>query len=230
MRVLSTLIIPILLASQLFGINEEEKAERSRADINDIEKFFYEQGLKVGYNDGYEEGYISAIREAKKALNKYKLVIKAREAGKYFSEEEKITYPEVYSIKTNGGISVQVRGCKIEREFTTADILRAPLAMASELGNGNMDMYAGDSSDKEASLVSNSVYIKKRDESVRSEIPMLPGNEVKRSSRQYQNTTAIRQALDKNNVVYSASDTGIKAIFTSERSAELFENEYKLKR
>ena len=199
-------------------------------DIRDIEKFFYNQGVKESYNEAYAAGYAKAVKDALMALKRYEKLIQAREAGKYLSSENKLSSPEVYSIKTANGLQVKVRGCKIEKELTPADILRAPIANAKMFSEGDVDIYnetQGQNASDGSLAATNSVVINKRD-TIQSEIPILPGNETHRAKRVYNNTPTIRKALDANNIVYSVSDKKIRAVFSSNSSAENFEKAFKL--
>jgi len=219
------LAITAVMAISTASLSASEDNLR-QGDIRDIEKFFYNQGVKESYNEAYKVGYQTAMKDALMALNRYKTLIQAREAGKYISSENKVTMPEVYSVKTHNGLQIRIRGCRIEKELTAEDILRAPLVKASALGNGSFDPYEK-SNMKKKSTVTNSVSAVE-DDIAKSEIPMLPGNETKRSKRVYDNTATMRQILDKNNILYSVSDKNIIAVFSSNTSAEDFEKEYKL--
>jgi len=221
-----SLSLTMLLTSGLSASSKNDDIRKG--DIRDIEKFFYNQGVRDSYNEAYAAGYAQATKDALLALKRYDTLIQAREAGKYLTEKNKITSPEVYAFKTrDGSIKMKVRGCAIEKELTAEDILKAPLANAEIFTDGKGENYEKSKMKKELDA-SNSVHIAKRD-NVESEVPMLPGNETKREKRVYDNTPTIRKALDENNIAYSTSDKKIKALFSSQSNAEMFEQEYKLK-
>lgn len=215
-------LITVAFSIQLMASEDNPRT----GDIRDIEKFFYNQGVKESYNEAYAAGYTKAVKDSLMALKRYDQLIKAREAGKYLIAQDKLSSPEAYLIESeNGGLEIKIRGCKIEKELTPADILKAPLANARMFDNNEIDAYGENKSNIDTA--SNSVVISKRD-TIQSEVPILPGNETQRSKRVYNNTPTIRKALDANNVVYSISDKKIRAIFSSSRTAEKFENEFKL--
>ena len=202
-----------------------------KGKIDDIEKFYYDQGTKDGYNIGYKEGYYRAIKDAKASLDRYKELIKAREAGKYFSKEHKITYPEIYSVKTADGIRVRVRGCQIDKELTAGDILKAPIVNADFMAGDATDYFTLNEAERRNAAAlhkpTNSVVLVARDQAL-SEVPLLPGNETKRAKRHYINTAFLRHTLDENNIAYSVTEKEIHAIFSSEEDAKTFDSKYKL--
>ncbi|HFU75126.1 MAG TPA: hypothetical protein ENK66_02665 [Arcobacter sp.] len=223
-----SLLVATLLLTASSSFAKADKDKMGRKDIGDIEKFFYNQGVKEGYNEAYAAGYTKAIKDAIMALERYKTLIEAREAGKYLSEENKISYPEVYSVKKNGGMQIKIHGCKIEKELSISDILKIPVINAEALSDGEFDAYEASADKNDEEKVSNSIEIVKRDRA-KSEKPMLPGNETQRARRFYNNTPTVRKALDINNVAYSVDDNKVKALFSSKESADLFESEYHIK-
>ncbi|VAY88223.1 hypothetical protein MNB_ARC-1_1132 [hydrothermal vent metagenome] len=76
--------------------------------IEDASEIYIQKGLEL----------------AKESIKKWRDRILAIEAGKYAIEEEKVTAPEIYvSQSTDGSITMNVTGCKIEKENTPAEII-----------------------------------------------------------------------------------------------------------
>jgi len=100
--------------------------------MTEMQRFYYELGKETGIKEGRVEGYEIALQDFKSLVDSQKEKIEAREAAKYFMEEGKITYPEVYKIRKNGTYQVKIVSPKVEREFSAEDLYIAPLTKRSE--------------------------------------------------------------------------------------------------
>jgi len=93
----------------------------------DADTFFYNKGFSDGKAEGMRLGYAKAKKEIMKKLKSRLRTIKAMEAGKYLSKKHKITAPQIYQVRnSDGSLSVQVKGCRLEGELTTEEIVLLP--------------------------------------------------------------------------------------------------------
>lgn len=136
----------LVLVSFAFAKGE---VQNTSAHMSELKEFYLKMGESKGFKRGEFIGYNKAIRDFKKLVKTYKQKIKALEAGKYFSEEGKITQPKIYKIKKNGVYSIKIMAPTIEKEFTAEDLFIIPLL------NGK-----GDSSSLEMDSISSKSKIK----------------------------------------------------------------------
>ncbi|MDD4969864.1 MAG: hypothetical protein PHT07_10595 [Paludibacter sp.] len=97
------------------------------AGLNEMQRFYYEQGYQDARAKSFDEGY----RQAKEEfigiiLPRYSQRIKALEAGKYLVDDGKITYPKVFRYKDKNGYSVHIEAPTVEKYFTEKDLYMLP--------------------------------------------------------------------------------------------------------
>jgi len=104
----------------------EEKVDNT-AHMSELKTFYTSLGEEKGYSRGLTVGYNTAIKDFRKLVRTYRKKIKALEAGKYFSEEGKITHAKIYKIKKNGVYSIKIKAPVVEQAFTAEDLFIIPL-------------------------------------------------------------------------------------------------------
>jgi len=118
-------ITMILLLSIIYnGCVSSEGIYVSKDKIKLIRQKSYNLGYRMAIEDASEIYIQKGLELAKESIKKWRDRILAIEAGKYAIEEEKVTAPEIYvSQSTDGSITMNVTGCKIEKENTPAEII-----------------------------------------------------------------------------------------------------------
>jgi hypothetical protein len=177
------------------------------------EEFFYQKGYNEGFERGkqigYLEGYRQAMKDFKAILKVYKKDLMALEAGKYLSEEDRITYPRIVKIpKPDGGFEIKIIGCKIEDLRNLDDITKLavniPVITEKEIKEAN---------EAKQRLVT---------------IPKLSEEELASYKKPPKPIVvpvdkSKRKILDKLNIPYEIDSKGnIKAIFFSSKDYEMF--------
>jgi hypothetical protein len=201
----------------------------SNRDISDSlspknqEAFHYNKGFKDGFEEGKKEGYKLAMRDAKKAISRYKDKIKSYETGKYLSRKGKVTPPRIYQTRgDNGQIKIIVKGCQVRGSLSPTDILKLPYIDSSD---AEYEESSFSTSTNSGTPYSNSVDIAGVD---RMTPIARPSSSLRlKTIRVFRDTKFFRDLLTASNILYTVqpSGAGIKAIFNSPKEAESFARE-----
>jgi len=208
----------------LFAINENEVVYSSRSMSENIErenaeKFMYNKGLDDGLDEGKKIGYEMGVREAQKELSKYKNKIKALEVGKYLAKNRRITPPRVYQTRdANGNIMVKVKGCNIEGQLSSSEIIMLP---SYRERSSNRQEYTGTST-KNADTPSDSVFLAGVDRKEQA-IPRDPLSSKKATYRVFVDNTFNRKLFRGSGLAFAIlPEKELKVLFKNNRDADDF--------
>jgi len=199
----------------------------------DADKFFYDKGFHDGKVEGMRLGYEKAKTEILKKLKSRLSAIKAMEVGKYLSRKHKITAPQIYQIrKTDGSLSVQVKGCRLEGELSPEEIVLLPKSDTPFYDNTpNANRLLSSSSDREQSQtgVSNGVFLPGID-STRFNKPKMATSMTDSVYKYLPNTEFYVKLLRSAGFPFTISNggTNLKVRFASEYEAITFLKRYDL--
>lgn len=217
-----------VLSVNSFANKQTDYAHSSRSvsekvDTNNKEKFFYNKGLSDGYEEGKKVGYQLAMRDARKAIKKYKRRIKALEAGKYLSKKGKITPPRVYQKKrADGTIAVVVKGCSVEGELNPNDILSFPTYTGEDTGANAGSYVSSSTTSSGSSSLSDSVELAGIDY-VQHRKPSSPLDIKKATFRVFEDTQFNRELFRGAGLPYSIQpNSQLRVMFPSNKDAEGF--------
>ena len=101
-------------------------AETPYQDLTNMQNHYYEKGYKEASKIYYRLGYEEAIKNSIKSLEKYKKQIDAYEAGKYYSQSGKLTYPQMYRVKEGDNYIIRIERPELKEKMTYKDILMIP--------------------------------------------------------------------------------------------------------
>lgn len=215
----------LLGASTLFG------ADVGMKDLTDMQNFYYQKGYNDASEKFYKSGYEQAVMDMLKQAQKYKTLVETYEAGKYYMQNNKITFPRVYRTRgMNGQYIVHIDTPEIKEKLSVEDIFVLP-----ELDNISQGSYSNNSMissaiDNEFNMIdindpANSVnynYISPANPNV-SEIPATsPISIMKEFGTNFPKTERIKRVLDAGNVKYAELPDGYKAYFRNETDFKTF--------
>lgn len=216
-----------LLLSLVFIISleaRERKVDLNKMNLEDIESFFYEKGLKDGIKKGYRQGYSEALGYAKSKLNRYSSKIRAIEYGKYLND--RISSPEVYQVKDKfGNIKVIVKGCKFEKPLRADEIISLPIFPSDICSDRVISRvnYSNQLSGLQYSNdISNSANVIKRDDKLFSGRLKDTTSDNSRVFYYIPNQRFFRNKLSQLNMIYTIENDKIKVIFQDQQERDEF--------
>lgn len=185
------------------------------------EDFFYQRGLEVGYNKGFDEGVRVAFLEAKKVLEKYKDELISYEIGKYLISSNYLTYPQVWQ-ETNdeGYVKLRVLPSKIDKPLNV-DELFARFAVIPERRANQMPSLELSLEEK------NSVLLSPRDLNSNSLIQNVSEN-IQTTNLNIKKTAKNLDVLKRANVVFSDEGNIYKVLFFTQQEKQEFCNSYQI--
>lgn len=114
-------------ASASILLGSEVSSAIDLAGLNEMQRFYYNQGAEDTKETAYNAGYKQAMDDfTKKILPLYSKRIKAYEAGKYLIKEGRITYPKVFRYKEDGAYKIHIEPSVVEKEFSEKDLYAIP--------------------------------------------------------------------------------------------------------
>jgi len=207
-----------------FSVAEEQMVHSSRSISENIErenaeKFMYNKGLEDGLSEGKKIGYEMGTRDAKKELAKYEKKIKALEVGKYLVKNRMITPPRVYQTRdAEGNIVVKVKGCNIEGQLSSNEIIMLPAYGSQE----SSKEYSGGATAKNADSPSDSVFLAGVDRK-ESSIPKDSLSAKKVTYRVFTDNTFNRKLFRGSGLPFAIlPEKELKVLFKDNRSADDF--------
>lgn len=224
------LIASLLLFSISLSFSSEDYIANSSRSISETinektkEKAFYNKGFDDGFSNGEEIGYAKAVAANEKSIERYKNYIMSLEAGKYLSKKGKITPPRIYQeSRSDGSISVTVRGCNIEGELSPEDILSFP-SYAGEVTQSR----SSQSKYKEGGK-SDSVFLAGIDRKRKISRPEASEDGVRGTFKTFPDTSFYRKLFHASDLIFSIqSDKQIRVMFKSEQEALGFVRRHRL--
>lgn len=199
-----------------------ESSTTDLAGLNEMQRFYYEQGYQDSRIKSYEEGYKRAKDEfVNQILPRYANRIKAYEAGKYLIEEGKITYPKVFRYKGKDGYSVHIEAPIVEKAFDEKDLYMLPeiaMSKCESQANGSLGGSAGEDVD----YTQNAFSLPQRDDVTlsRDGAPEVRKEKVV-VHLPYKNEGLV-QALDSYNIPYSSTKDGYDLYFSNDAEKDDF--------
>jgi hypothetical protein len=200
-------ITSIVAAATLFS--SEQPVDL--AGLNDMQRFYYEQGFSDASQVSYEKGYHKATQDFKeKVLVNYANRIKAIEAGKYLTKEGKITYPKVFRIKDGSGYKVHIEAPVVEKEFTEKDLFMLPAIETT------ITLPSSTETSGQEDIPANGFAIPSRDDVKfgRDSAPEVRKERVV-AHIPYKNE-GIEQAINSNNIDHASTKDGYDLFFSNE--------------
>ncbi|MBZ8002376.1 hypothetical protein [Campylobacter canadensis] len=96
-------------------------------DLTEMQNFYYQKGYNEASEKFYKYGYEKALRDITAQMQKYKAIIDSYEAGKYYMQNGKITFPRIYKTKeSNGDYTIHITQPEIKEKMTLQDIYMLP--------------------------------------------------------------------------------------------------------
>jgi len=197
------------------GVYAKEKKKASD-DISQMQKFYFELGVKSAKAQYYKKGYEDALNDLKELFKQYRQKLEEYEAGKYLIENAKITYPRIFRVKEGEDYKVVIEKPQVEKKFDENDLFLIPmrnkererikkLAQEKFVSAFEMFPYASERLEKDSPLPMNS-YAKK-DSYV---VPVSGKSEE------------LKKFLDTYGYKYAESDNGYKIFFDTKKEKEDF--------
>lgn len=185
-------------------------AETPYQDLTNMQNHYYEKGYKEASKIYYRLGYEEAIKNSIKSLEKYKKQIDAYEAGKYYSQSGKLTYPQMYRVKDGDNYVIRIERPELKEKMTYKDILMIPefqgdllsdVSFTEEIGVNQMNAF-------------NSV----------TPVQTLnsPIADVRRFEVEFPKNDNVKQILAKNGKIYISTPESYKVVFDDKTDFETF--------
>jgi len=185
------------------------------AGLNEMQRFYYEQGYQDARAKSFDEGYRQAKDEfINKILPRYSQRVKAFEAGKYLVEEGKITYPKVFRYRDKNGYSVHIEAPTVEKSFTEKDLYMLPEITMSQCNTADSQQASLDAATD--TYGQNAFDIPAKDDVAlnRDSAPEVRKEKVV-VHIPYKNEGLV-QALDSYNINYSSTKDGLDLFFSND--------------
>lgn len=179
-------------------------------DLTNMQNHYYEKGYKEASKIYYRLGYEKAIKNSIKALEKYKAIIDAYEAGKYYEKSGKLTYPQMYRVKDGENYIIRIERPELKEKMTYKDILMIPEFSSDLLAD--MDGF-GSTSENEMNAFNLVTPIQE----VNSAIA-----EVRQFEIELPKTDKVKKILSNNGKVYVSSPNSYKVLFNDKNDYETF--------
>lgn len=211
-------IVFAMTSSMVFA----ESSSVDLAGLNEMQRFYYEQGYQDARAKSYEEGYKRAKDEfVNQILPRYANRIKAYEAGKYLMEEGKITYPKVFRYKGKDGYSVHIEAPVVEKAFDEKDLYMLPEISISKCETPTAQAVGVPNID-DVDYAQNSFNVPQRDDVTlsRDSAPEVRKEKVV-VHLPYKNEGLV-QALDSYNISYSSTKDGYDLYFSNDAEKDDF--------
>lgn len=195
----------------------ETSASVDLAGLNEMQRFYYEQGYQDARAKSFDEGYRQAKDEfTNKILPRYAQRVKAFEAGKYLVEEGKITYPKVFRYRDKNGYSVHIEAPTVEKSFTEKDLYMLPEITMSHCNTADTQQASLDVASSADGYMQNSFDIPAKDDVTlgRDSAPEVRKEKVV-VHIPYKNEGLV-QALDSYNINYSSTKDGLDLFFSND--------------
>ena len=185
-------------------------AETPYQDLTNMQNHYYEKGYKEASKIYYRLGYEEAIKNSIKSLEKYKKQIDAYEAGKYYSQSGKLTYPQMYRVKDGDNYVIRIERPELKEKMTYKDILMIPefqgdllsdVSFTEEIGVNQMNAF-------------NSV----------TPVQTLnsPIADVRRFEVEFPKNDNVKQILAKNGKIYISTPESYRVVFDDKTDFETF--------
>ena len=200
-----------LLLSTIVLASSFALAETPYQDLTNMQNHYYEKGYKEASKIYYRLGYEEAIKNSIKSLEKYKKQIEAYEAGKYYSQSGKLTYPQMYRIKEGDNYVIKIERPELKEKMTYKDILMIPEFSGEMLSDINKNENIVGPNEINAF---NSV--------TPTQVVNSPIADVRRFEVEFPKTDNIKGILAKNNKMFVATPNSYKVIFDDKRDYETF--------
>lgn len=184
------------------------------------EDFFYQRGLEVGYNKGFDDGVRMAFEESKKVLQKYKDELMSYEIGKYLIVSKYLTYPEVWQEMDDGVVRLRVLPSKIEKPLDV-DELFTKFAVIPEKRFNQVPSLELSLEEK------NSVLLSARD-SNGNDLTQNVSESIQTHNLNIKKTAKNLDVLKQANVVFSDEGNSYKVLFFTQQEKKEFCNSYKI--
>lgn len=196
-------------------------ADTNLKDLTEMQNFYYQKGYNDASEKFYKSGYEQAVFDLTKQMQKYRKLIDSYEAGKYYMEKNKITFPKIFRSKdNNGNYIVQIETPEIKEKLTLEDIFILP-----ELDNINASFSS--QSQFGTNTINSPVYSAKMNaiyparnttaSSINSPISIM-----KEFSVTYPKTDRIKRVLESGSIKFVETPQHYKAYFRNQNDFELF--------
>lgn len=201
-----SIIATTILSSNVFGV------EAKLSDLTDMQNFYYQKGYNDASEKFYKMGYEQATIDLIKQLGNYKKLIDSYESGKYFSENGKITYPQMYRTRdVRGNYIIHIETPKIKEKLTIEEIFELPEIKCEGLG------YDANSNSNNGLKINSLHNPNGQYNGVNSPIASLREFGVN-----FPRTARVKKLLDNSNIKYSETNNSYKAFFKNENDYKTF--------
>ena len=225
-KVTMGLLSSTVLATTLFG------AEASLKDLTEMQNFYYNKGVKDASEKMYMKGYEQAVFDLTGAMQKYRKIIDSYEAGKYYMQNNKITFPRIFSSKdVNGNYIIHIEPPEVKEKMTLQDIFLIPQIennsqiMRNNFGgsytsNGSYSVNVGNN------VIPNPLYSAKSNaiHPARNSTANIstPISIMKEFGVSFPKTDRIKRVLESGSIKYVESPDEYKGYFKTEQEYKTF--------
>jgi len=222
------IILVALCAASTFSIATAK--DEPLKDLTDMQNFYYEKGYRDASEKFYKAGYEKAIMDLIGRAEKYRSTINAYEAGKYYMQSGKITFPKVYRTRNaNGEYVVHIDMPEVKEQLSLEDLfvlpdasVSVPSSTPSIAGSSStssaFSMSAGTSPAKKA-VNMNTIYSVGSD---KDKVVNSPISQMREFGVEFPKTQRIKAIFDGNNVKYVETPNQYKAYFKNEGDFRTF--------
>ncbi|WP_122872061.1 hypothetical protein [Campylobacter showae] len=223
----------LLLFSVCFaGISMLNAADSTELkDLTEMQNFYYQKGYNDASEKFYKAGYEKAVLDLIKQTQKYRSIIDSYEAGKYYMQNNKITFPRVYRTRNaEGQYIIQMEAPEVKEKLSIEDIFILPeierVSQANYAINGNSNnnnaMSYGPSDAGAGSQIQQPLYnsiLPVNNNSIEATSPI---SIMKESSQTFPKTERIKRVLDASGMKYAETPSGYKTYFKNETDYSTF--------
>lgn len=224
-------MIKRLLLTTVLGTSVMFGADVGMKDLTDMQNFYYQKGYNDASEKFYKSGYEQAVMDMLKQAQKYKTLVETYEAGKYYMQNNKITFPRVYRTKNaNGQYVIHIDTPEIKEKLSVEDIFVLPELNSYSQGSYSNSSMISSALDNEFAMIdandpANSVnynYIAPANPNIDSIPATSPISIMREFGTTFPKTERIKRILDAGNVKYAELPTEYKAYFRNQTDFNTF--------
>lgn len=226
MKIKKSLILFMATTSLLFATDTSVK------DLTDMQNFYYQKGYNDASEKFYKSGYQQAVFDMMKQTQKYRTLIDTYEAGKYYMQNNKITFPRVYRTRNdNGQYVIHIDTPEVKEKLSLEDIFVLPEIESVSQGSYNNNYNIGGNINNELQAIAdnspvnnvNYNYIAPATPSVIDEQPVTaPISIMKEFGIVFPKTERIKRILDAGSIKYVEMPDNYKAYFKNQNDFNTF--------
>lgn len=219
----------ILLLATVFASSISLHAESPKLqDLTEMQNFYYQKGYNDASEKFYKHGYEQAVFDLVKQMEKYRHIIDAYEAGKYYMQTNRITYPKIYRIKNgNGQYTIHIETPEVKEKLSLEDIFILPEIMSNSVSsqqnynyqNRPFEIHSGSVGRSNSSTDMNTIYPSNMNIVTSNTSPISTMREFGVS---FPKTSRVKQVFDNAGIKYVETPNEYKGYFKNEKDFNTF--------